>query len=142
MISLTAKIQGCLLGNSLSLSLCHLLGTIIPTRIPVFGYRRLTPQRLTPSSSSSELSKMLSRSCRDGARSVTCVRLPEPALPAAPSCRASAAPGTGNREQQSGKGEHTGQHSSTQPLCWAGALQAAQQPPRVSQETSKGRLPI
>lgn len=46
--------------------------------------------RLTPSSSSSELSKMLSRSCREGARSVTWVRLLEPALPAALSCRTSA----------------------------------------------------
>lgn len=45
--------------------------------------------RLTPSSSSSELSKMLSKSCREGAKSVTCVRLPEPALPAALSCRTS-----------------------------------------------------
>ena len=45
--------------------------------------------RLTPSSSSSELSKMLSKSWREGAKSVTCVRLLEPALPAALSCRTS-----------------------------------------------------
>ena len=44
---------------------------------------------LTPSSSSSELSKMLSKSWREGAKSVTCVRLLEPALPAALSCRTS-----------------------------------------------------
>lgn len=50
---------------------------------------RLQQSRLTPSSSSSELSKMLSKSCREGARSVTWVRLPEPALPAALSCRTS-----------------------------------------------------
>lgn len=74
---------------------CSTLGLQHPSAVLFFllsGFKSAehsVKQRLTPSSSSSELSKMLSRSWSDGARSVTCVRLPEPTRPAALSCRVS-----------------------------------------------------
>lgn len=77
--------------------------------------------RLTPSSSSSELSKMLSKSCREGAKSVTCVRLPEPALPAALSCRTSAgkeARTQGEQAPQLGKRRADMDWTSVNKVCW------------------------
>lgn len=77
--------------------------------------------RLTPSSSSSELSKMLSKSCREGAKSVTCVRLPEPALPAALSCRTSVgkeARTQGEQAPQLGKRRTDMDWTSVNKVCW------------------------
>lgn len=74
---------------------CSMLGLWNPSAFLFFllsGFKSTEhsiKQKLTPSSSSSELSKILSRSWSDGARSVTCVRLPEPTRPAALSCRVS-----------------------------------------------------
>lgn len=76
--------------------------------------------RLTPSSSSSELSKMLSKSCREGAKSVTCVRLLEPALPAALSCRTSVGKETKDRMSNfiTGEGVRRGHGSQwATPAC-------------------------